>query len=361
MAFEQGRSRIMEQTRQSRLAFLDSLRLVAALLVLFQHFFEKRDGLIKFWLIPLAPGVAGVAIFFFISGYVIPMAVRSGFDGREFMVRRLFRIFPMYLATLALMAVAGATGFLPKLAFIAEASLGSWLANVTLVAEYIGIRPFLGVSWTLAVELVWYVAFAVCIRLYGARAADRLDIFVPVTLAALTMLSLLIDTRIPLGRPTMIYAAVIGFQCFRFHAGDIDGRRLVQSIIVFALVATTATCVAFGVFSHPNLTFGQALGPWVVASIVFLATILWHPLRDAQLLNTGMLPLLGAMSYSIYLLHPIAASIANTHFETLQVPIAITLTLLLSWVGYRGIERPFMRLGRTVTVRRQPLPGGKLA
>jgi len=339
----------MNATLQPRLAFLDSLRLLAAGLVFAQHLFEKRDGLFKTWLIPLAPGVMGVAIFFFISGYVIPMAARSGFNVRDFMVRRVFRIFPVYIATLLLMAAAGASGFLPNFAFIAEASPIVWLANLSLVSDYIGIKTFLGVSWTLAIELVWYVAFAASIRLFGSKAADRLDLFVPLSLLALTILSLAIQVRIPLGRPTMIYAAVIGFQCFRFHAGEIDGRQLARSIATFSVVALAAMMVAFGVFAHPNLTVWQAVGPWIVATACFLLFALWSPLRDARGFNHGIIPALGAMSYSIYLLHPIATATAKTYLATAaQVPAAIALTLVVSWIGFRYVERPFMRLGRLV-------------
>ena len=339
---------VMDQAHQPRLAFLDSMRLLAALLVLAQHLFEKRDGLVKSWLIPLAPGVAGVAIFFFISGYVIPMAVRGGFDIREFIVRRLFRIFPMYLVTLALMAAAGASGLLPKFGFIADSSLTNWVANILLIAEYVRIRPFLGVSWTLAVELVWYIAFAASFRLFGNQAADRLDIFVPVTLGALTLLSVILQERIPLGRPTMIYAAVIGFQCYRFHVGEIDARYLARSITVFSVVALLATYVAFGVFTHPNLTVGQTIGPWIFATVTFLLFTLWRPLREARLLNYGLVPALGAVSYSIYLLHPIAAATAYTYLsQVFQVPAAIAMTLAVSWLGFHYVERPFMRFGRS--------------
>lgn len=334
---------------QPRLGFLDSLRLLAAVLVFAQHLFEKRDGLVKTWLIPLAPGVTGVAIFFFISGYVIPMAARSGFDMRDFMVSRVFRIFPVYVATLLLMAAAGAIGLLPTFAFIADASPLVWLANIALVSDYIGAKTFLGVSWTLAVEMVWYIAFGVSITLFGSRAADRLDLFVPLSLVALTVLSLALQVRIPLGRPTMIYAAVIGFQCFRFHAGEIDARQLARSIARFSVVALIAMAVAFGVFSHPNLTVLQAVGPWIVGTAFFLVFTLWTPLHDARALNYGIVPALGAISYSIYLLHPIATATAKTYFVTgFQVPAAIALTLVMSWVGFHFVERPFMRLGRSV-------------
>ena len=340
----------MDSTGAVRLAFVDSMRLFAALLVLVQHIFEARVGFAKTYIIPLAPGVAGVAIFFFISGYVIPMATKHGFEWRAFMIRRLFRIYPLYLVALLLMAVAGGLQFLPQLSYVNVASVRTWAANLLLIAEYVGARPFLGVSWTLAVELVWYALFAASIIMFGKRAADRLDVFIPVSFVALALLSLMIDTRIPLGRPTMIYAAVLGFQCYRFHSGDITARRLTQSIATFALVALFGTYVAFGYFDHPNLTLAQAMGPWIFATTIFLMWVLYRPWRELTLLNRGVLPALGAMSYSIYLLHPFATAAADVYLAPdLQVPAAIIATFALAWLGFYLVEKPGIKLGRFLT------------
>ncbi len=334
---------------QPRMAFVDSMRLLAASLVLIQHVFEGRPGFAKSWLIPLAPGVAGVAIFFFISGYVIPLATRNGLDVREFMIRRLFRIYPLYLVTLALIALAGATSFLPQLSFVAEAPLRVWIPNLLLIAEYVKVRPFLGVSWTLAVELVWYAVFAASFVMFGKRAADRLDIVIPASFVGLALLSLVIGVRIPLGRPLMIYAAVIGFQCFRFHTGEIPGTHLARSILVFACVALSGTYVAFGIFAHPNLTLAQAIGPWIVATAIFLGGVLYRPLREAKVLNKWALPVLGGMSYSIYLMHPLATATADALFvPVLQVPVAVVMTFAMAWAGFTLIEKPGIKLGRQV-------------
>jgi peptidoglycan/LPS O-acetylase OafA/YrhL len=283
---------------------------------------------------------------------VIPIATRNGLDPPSFLIRRLFRIYPMYLVTLALMALAGLLQFLPRFAFIAQASPFEWCANILVLAEYVGARPFLGVSWTLAVELFWYVLFAASFVAFGNRSADRLDVAVPASLVLMALLSLAIGTRIPLGRPMMIYAAVIGFQCFRFHTGEIGARRIARSIGVFACTVLLSTYVAFGVFAHPNLTLGQAMGPWIAGTIIFLGWTLVRPFREARVFNAGLLPALGAMSYSIYLLHSIAAATANRYVvEALQVPTAVTLAVVLSWLGYKFVERPGIALGRIVAGR----------
>lgn len=330
-----------------RFAFLDTLRFVAAALVLFQHLFEHRPGFAGAMLVPLGPGVAGVAIFFFISGYVIPLSVGAQLDPRAFLIRRLFRVYPLFLAAIMLLILMAATGLLPSWSAMLTVSPFAWIANLLLVQDFVGVPAFLGVSWTLAIELIWYGLFALVLSLCGKHAGDVLDVLVPAALVGLALASLLLQTRLPIGRPTMIYAAVIGYQLFRFHRGDIDVARLARSVTIFALVAWAANFVSFGIFRHPSITVGQALGPWTLATAIFVAAMLVRPIREARWLNSGPLPILGAMSYSTYLLHPIAIAAADLYAPGgMRVPLALLMTLLLSIAGYRLVEKPGVALGR---------------
>lgn len=342
----------MTQRVQHRFAYLDSLRFVAAALVLIQHLFETRPESPLMPFVRLGPGVAGVALFFFISGFVIPFSAGSAFDWRVFMVRRFMRIYPLYLCALALIFVAGVTGVLPHWADMAHAPAFRWVANLALVQEFVGARPFLGVSWTLAIELIWYGLFALSLLWWRDRAAVWLDRLVPIALVAVTLLSLALATRIPLGRPTMIYAAVLGFQCYRHVAGQLDGRGLAGSILRFCLVTVFASYVAFGHFRHPHITLAQDLGPWAMSTVVFLAVVLIAPLRNAPVLNTGPIPALGAVSYSIYLLHPVVISAAERFCSPVwAVPVAIVGSLVLALVAYRLIEQPGVTIGRKLARR----------
>jgi peptidoglycan/LPS O-acetylase OafA/YrhL len=327
------------------------------MLVFLLHLFLQRQGLFHRLYVPLGGGVAGVAIFFFISGYVIPMAVRGqgAIDLRAFLVRRFFRIYPLFLVAVLIVAIGGFTGVLPGWRYLAAAPPRAWAANLLLISEYVGVQPILGVSWTLIVEGAWYAIFAIATLLAGKRAADRLDLWVPVILLIAATVSLAVGARAPLGRPLMIYAAVIGFQCFRYHAGEIGAARLARSVAAFVVVATCVNAIEFGVFAHARLSLAQALWPWLFGTALFLFWVLTPAVRNAAVLNRGPLPALGELSYSIYLLHPIAIAFVEAHVAPeLQVAAAIGLTLALAWVGFHAIERPAIRLGRLVARRSVP-------
>src|SRR5580692_9521155 len=99
-----------------RMAYLDGLRAVAALMVFAGH--AAAGGLL-----PLAPlgsigfslvshGPYGVTIFFVLSAYTLCMSVAPRFDGepvswRAYFIRRFFRIAPLYYVVMLYAAYHG--------------------------------------------------------------------------------------------------------------------------------------------------------------------------------------------------------------------------------------------------------------
>ena len=116
-----------------RIVFLDSLRFVASAAVVFQHVIEKEGRWGELIVATLSPGVFGVVLFFIISGFVIPMAARKRLSFGTFVLRRIFRIYPLVLTTFAILAIAGYGGLLPSLSFFKEVTARDWIANLLLI------------------------------------------------------------------------------------------------------------------------------------------------------------------------------------------------------------------------------------
>ncbi len=346
----------MQGRSEHRYGYLDSLRFVAAALVVVQHLFERGTGVLAIWFIPLGPGVAGVALFFFISGYVIPLSAGRTLDWRSFFVRRIFRIYPLYLAALALIFATAVCGIVPNWADMPGAPPSRWIANLLLIQDFVRVKAFLGVSWTLAIELIWYALFAITVLAFGPRAAKVLDTAIPACLVLLAVTSVAAGIRIPLGRPTMVYAAVVGFQCFRHASGEFSARGLVLSIARFAAITLLCDLVAFGVFSHQSISLAQAIGPWTVGSAIFLSVVLIPQVREHRWLNRGVMPWLGSLSFSIYMLHPVAIAMAERFASGLvREVLGLALTLGFAMIAYRLVERPGIALGRRIAFARPKL------
>ena len=82
----------------TRLAWLDMLRGLAALAVVFDHIsyytLQHVRELIYEW---FDPGNYGVCVFFIISGYIVPASLERKGSVRTFWVSRLFRLYPLFL------------------------------------------------------------------------------------------------------------------------------------------------------------------------------------------------------------------------------------------------------------------------
>ncbi|MFD8086000.1 acyltransferase family protein [Kitasatospora sp. NPDC059722] len=141
----------------SRLGWLDALRGIAALAVAAHHFEIFR-------LIPKGDVIAahfdlgfyGVIAFFIVSGYIIPASLERRGDVRAFWIGRVFRIYPALIVTVLF------AEFVLPLSYQVVSYDGVpyhklWLAaNGLLLSDMLGVVNALGISWTLAYEMLFY-------------------------------------------------------------------------------------------------------------------------------------------------------------------------------------------------------------
>lgn len=135
---------------------LDGMRAVAFLVVFVAHSMPHR----------ILPGGFGVAIFFFLSGYLITTLLRaeaertSAISLRDFYVRRVLRIFPPCYLTILFVAGLAVSGVV----YNAE-SYRSLFAGFLYFSNYWNILGWgnlpagLGILWSLAVEEHYYLLY----------------------------------------------------------------------------------------------------------------------------------------------------------------------------------------------------------
>ena len=189
----------------ARLEFANALRGLAALSVVIAHynsFFFGSASLIGTiantpppireaspaldawqWVVlslPFAGGEFGVALFFLISGFVIPMSLQK-YDWRGFLVGRILRIYPTYFAgfSVTLFALLIAGGIFGKpFPFDARAVVIHFLPGVRDLAW----SPHIDfVVWTLEIEIKFYIVCAVAWK--WLRHGDRRVFAIPLAMA----------------------------------------------------------------------------------------------------------------------------------------------------------------------------------
>jgi peptidoglycan/LPS O-acetylase OafA/YrhL len=164
---------------------LDSLRLLAALMVLYSHQYVLL-GLAEPWFLGLKTfGTAGVSIFFFLSGFLVWTSWARDPNVRRFFLRRSLRIFPaLWVVTLASVFLLGpAASALPVGDYFASPSTWRYLQTLVLVSPNTLPGIFLGNPmpsvvngslWTLPVEFLCYVSVAlvgICMAIVKAPRA----------------------------------------------------------------------------------------------------------------------------------------------------------------------------------------------
>lgn len=354
-----------------RIEFANSLRGVAALIVLVGHYvlvfhalgaafppFES-SGVAPYpelaWLFsqePLATlnlGPLGVAIFFLISGLVMPISVRRyqalSFGWVGFVVARFFRIWPTYFA--GLMVTAGAFWLASKATGTPfYLPLERILTNATLFRDWLGGPQIDGVVWTLEVETKFYL-FILLFWLAVARAS-----LVP--LAAIAALAIAVSEYPASYDLTLSGASIDGFLvaipymvfmsigvAFNYHLrGQISAAMLgAISVAMFSVFLYVGFKQGY---HHTTLvTYGAALGffatlyfyfpNWTGGRVVQFFARISFPLYASH----GMMGYLG-MSYMVGLGVPPYLSLAA------QVGISIAVATTIHY----AVEAPSQRLGK---------------
>ena len=355
-----------------RIRHVDSLRAVAAGLVIWFHFDQTlyplaAPGPAFFGFLHTLPHVIdmgrfGVMMFFAVSGFVI---YRS-FDGpraggaRRFLVRRFCRLYPAFWVSL----LGG------LLAWRLNGEIWTWTqlaANTAMVPGWLGQRHLLGVYWTLEIELLFYGA---CLALYLARSLERrwLLAALVVALAGLPRLLRLIDhqagthLQLALGKPTLLLSLAVMFwgALFRRAYDETGGfRRSVWRCPGTWSVAALAQALVD--LPDPNVKWfllGRWHGPWPGHLAVLAALLVFTVWVAALRVDQPVLTYLGVISYSLYLFHPVtkyaAAALLSSNAAVqgwglpwwVYLGAGAAVTTGLAMAVYRWVERPAIALGK---------------
>jgi peptidoglycan/LPS O-acetylase OafA/YrhL len=355
-------------TTRQRYAHLDALRAVAALAVMVEHMFGDllrqapaatgpMSTLAQSVVQNLSLGRFGVALFFLISGFVVPFSIDGERPLRHFAISRLCRLYPaLWLALAVLTAIAWFAGETPRTAIV--------LANMTMAPPLFG-QPWLSpIHWTLFVELLFYLLVAL---LFAAGALRHVGVLLALSLAliAATVVPAQLRTHGVVNLPIQYLGMHLSFLFLGlllrlWLVERMQGARL--SALVLALVQLAALLSV----SQISLTRGDnfimegprpVLSAYMLAFVVFLAAIrLGRP-------RSHFLARIGLISYAMYLFHGVINALVYRVLpltgqlgDIATMLVCTALTLALSWLVYRMVERPMIRLGRRISsMRNAPL------
>jgi peptidoglycan/LPS O-acetylase OafA/YrhL len=351
------------ETRQTRprgprYGFIDAIRGIAACIVMLQHSFYESGLLPGSALGKVIPsllelGETGVVAFFLVSGFVIPLSLEKTDDLRLFWLHRSLRIYPLYLTVYAVTLLISGWGLFAG----APQFLASFAAHLFFVQEYLQIANFVGGSWTLSLEAVWYLGVSVlfCLSL-NRKTWFVVTIAVVFSLAA--EIACALGHHLPMGRLSMLVCCVAGMVCYRRESGALSPEyfRVVMAILLAVITANLLVGMLLFPSPHPTASFQMAGDSWLLAALIFFIPF---TLRESRIWGHSFFSFLGRISYSIYLVHPIILLIL-TRLKIVG-PVAVLLTagatILIATATYRWIEAPAIRFGHSRKASRTVVAG----
>jgi peptidoglycan/LPS O-acetylase OafA/YrhL len=317
-----------------RISIIEALRGLAAVSVALFHFSGELTSPIPIFLHSI--GWLGVDVFFVISGFVIPLSLYGrGYMLRDFpafMLRRLVRLEPPYLASIVLVLLMwrlsalapGFRGIEPSYSFL---QIASHLFYAIPLTHYDWLSP---VYWSLAYEFVFYI------------------------LVGLTF-SLLIDRRIEL---TVATIAIIATVCFFLKSG-IDVRVLEFAVGILLMRVVVAPSLAAGLWLGAALLVVISTGGIMTGFAVTIAVGSIAILREVQLGRWAYF--LGGISYSLYLTHTIVGGRVmnlgmrfgdSALYQITLMGVALAVSLVFAVLFARLVERPATAAARKIRTAR---------
>ena len=313
------------------------LRALAASMVVLAHaqddaaFAAAKSGLV-FARSNLLPWVAGVDLFFVISGFIMVHASQRLFAApgaaQAFLTRRTIRIVPLYWLITAVSLVVAAL-----LAHTGQAHLPS-LAEIVTSAGFVpyarpgdgAARPIVALGWTLNYEMFFYVVFAASLFLRREAAVAG----VAVSLALLVAFGALAH---PAATALAFWSDPIVLE-FAFGMGIALawGRGIaLPRTAALALAAVSISCLALDlarmgdvpVYGVDPSGFPRLLACGLPMAALFAAIVLVRPAPTTEGPAVAKLLLLGDASYALYLFHPLVLVPARKAYLAMHVAPAL--------------------------------------
>ncbi|MEV0900633.1 acyltransferase [Actinoplanes sp. NPDC049802] len=375
-----------------RMAWLDGLRAVAVLLVVYAHLtrfvFTDLRAVTGEW---LHAGTAGVMLFFLVSGYIIPASLERRGDLRAFWRSRARRLLPLYLAVIAVLVVAHPPAE-PAAAVAGHATMLPFLLGVPLVTP---------VFWTLSFEMAFYLLVTtlftvraqrsllppVILAVLGAATAPLVPLrlgTIPAAGAAVLVLGLagvlsrrrwaetagglllgvlalglLLFNMDPAHAADGLLIVAVMFTGTVIHRADHGRTTWRRAAVVIAVVAAALLTVWLG-----ELITLNALTPRYVTRSVLTLLTFGGAFAAGMLLRHRRTPRwaarIGIISYSVYLVHYVVLDLGRPILSS-RVPDPLlaagylAVVLGVSWLTHRYIEVPGQRLG-SPRAGRDPAP-----
>lgn len=366
-----------------RVVFANQLRGVAALMVVVSHYFgsfffqqkyittitgatesglSANDFILSrllakhFLFINFGP--LGVSLFFLVSGFVIMFSLRK-LNTTQFIMQRLFRIFPTYWVSLIVCFIftlfsswffSGTSGYY-------SLGISKVLSNLFLVYDYLGHESIDFVNWTLPIEILFYFT----ISLVACRFTSKGNLAAYISVVSITTLVFLLHC-LSLGQQwhalmsLLFKIKYLSFMCigliFYFHFKSLVSYQ-------FMVLMCFLLCTVFYLLLGLEMGWGEAI-PLFANYIYGLAIFSLMYLFRGKMKENKLMDFMANISYPLYLIHstigycliPILINYSFGFYSA--ATISLLITVALSFLMHKTIEKKSIFIGKHLTTQPSP-------
>lgn len=291
-------SSIKEDDSINRIQELDSLRGIAALVVLFFHYSLLSPKLLAF----AKFGVTGVDLFFIISGFVITMSLDRIRFGYQFVINRFSRLYPTYWACVIFTFIIICIN---KHFFGGDPEtplpISDFFYNLTMFQSYFGVDDLDGPYWTMIIEMLFYLLMLYLFVTKSLKSA--VAFLIPVILLGTILtefhwfqpFSLAYFKNFPLAQSLPLFVSgILFYRLFTKDKHFVLNIFLIIGCYFLQVLLFTKVGKANYYISHPE--YKAVLAVYFVLFFLFVFGKLRFIVNRATLF-------LGKISFALYLIH----------------------------------------------------------
>lgn len=335
---------------------IDSIRGVAAISVfahhLFQQFFIDSNFGKPFF---LHMGSWGVSLFFIISGFCIHSSAISQtrkdgvFSAKKYLRKRFLRIYPLFIFTLLVCYVLG---LYANSGLINNASIRSLFEHMFLLSSFdqVGRVAINAVVWSVIVECHFYLLYLVLRKLFVGIRRTIYTLIISFTLSLLIGVIVMSVCEIQVTKIMLVSSSIS--LLWQWILGVLLAQLVFSKKRVLTSLNSQGLILIFWFAVAVSIAIGYTQGGLLIlltryALPFVLFIVLYGVVRNgfSFVPNNSVTIYLGQVSYSIYLLHPIAIFIVVVLGVTSVysvILLSLILCIVFSAIGWYLIEKRCM-------------------
>lgn len=335
-----------------RLLQLDGLRGIAALMVIFYHFFidlELKTNIINLIKKVSTIGQTGVTLFFVLSGFLITRILLNEKTSKSFFKsfywRRIIRIFPLYYFFLLI--------FYFLLPFFSKIPLNSEHANISY---YFIFLQNLAITfnwnsygpvhyWSLAVEEHFYILFPLIVYYSNIKNLKLICYFL-IVFSILTRILLVFNHYEVYFFSFSAFDAIVFGALVSIFEYENKLKLYFNSLIKFFIYFFLPAVILWIIFSGKRVEFMQIIKLSITSILyTYLIGYLVNSRSENKfnsILSNKFLLFTGKISFGLYVYHPLVLLLINQYLNPINIIsnfiLFLFITYFISWISWELFE-----------------------